>query len=72
MFSLFFTATPVTDAASARATDRRRFQRCFARLLDAGVLLAPSPLEACFFSAAHGEAEVARLVDGVREAPAGA
>ncbi len=72
MFSLFFTARPVTDASSARATDRRRFQRCFARLLGAGVLLAPSPLEACFLSAAHGEAEVARLVDGVRSALTGA
>jgi glutamate-1-semialdehyde 2,1-aminomutase len=68
MFTLFFADRPVTNALSARRADKERFARFFGRLLQDGVLLAPSPWEACFFSAAHGEGEIDRLLDAAARA----
>jgi glutamate-1-semialdehyde 2,1-aminomutase len=58
MLGLFFTAGPVASLADVDATDRKRFARVFHRLLDHGVHLPPSPYEAFFVSAAHGDAEL--------------
>jgi glutamate-1-semialdehyde 2,1-aminomutase len=40
------------------ASDAARFRRFFHGMLEAGVYLAPSPFEAGFVSAAHGDAEI--------------
>lgn len=58
MFSLFFTAHPVTDAESARTVDKERYARWFRALLKSGVYFPPSALETCFVSLAHGEKEI--------------
>ncbi len=58
MWGLFFSATPVTDYASAQRCDRARFAHFFHAMLQHGVYLAPSPFEAGFLSTAHGPAEV--------------
>ncbi|HEX9774612.1 MAG TPA: glutamate-1-semialdehyde 2,1-aminomutase [Actinomycetota bacterium] len=68
LFSAFFTAGPVTDAAGARAQDAEAFARFFHAMLDRGVLLPPSAFEAWFLSAAHGDDDVARTADAIEPA----
>lgn len=64
MFGLFFTAdAPVTSYRQVIACDAARFRRFFHGMLDAGVYLAPSPYEAGFVSAAHGETEIDATVE---------
>ncbi len=53
MFSIFFTATPVRDYATALTGDAKLFGRFFHACLDKGVYLAPSAYEAGFISTAH-------------------
>ena len=53
MFTGFFTGEPVTDYASARRSDTRRYARFFHAMLDQGIYLAPSQFEAGFVSLAH-------------------
>jgi glutamate-1-semialdehyde 2,1-aminomutase len=67
MFSLFFSADgPVTDYRRVMASDAARFRRFFHGMLEAGIYLAPSPFEAGFVSAAHGDAEIAAPIDAAR------
>ena len=64
MFGLFFTADgPVTNYRQVMACDSARFRRFFHGMLEAGIYLAPSPFEAGFVSAAHGEAEIAATIE---------
>jgi glutamate-1-semialdehyde 2,1-aminomutase len=63
MFTWFFTAGPVTDFSSASASDTAAFARFHRRMLEAGVWLPPSQFEAAFVSTAHGEAEVAHVLE---------
>jgi glutamate-1-semialdehyde 2,1-aminomutase len=58
MFTGFFSSSPVTDYASARRSDTRRYARFFHALLDHGVYLAPSQFEAGFVSLAHTDADI--------------
>jgi glutamate-1-semialdehyde 2,1-aminomutase len=53
MFSIFFTATPVRDYATALTGDAKLFGRFFHACLEGGVYLAPSAYEAGFLSTAH-------------------
>jgi len=52
MLSVFFSEEPVTDFASARATETWRFPAFFHGLLDAGVYPPPSAFETWFVSTA--------------------
>ena len=58
MLTVFFTDRPVTDWASARASDTTRFARFFRAMLAAGVYWVPSQFEAAFVSTAHGADEL--------------
>jgi glutamate-1-semialdehyde 2,1-aminomutase len=62
MLTLFFTAGPVTDYETARASDLERFAAYFRAALDGGVYLAPSQFEAAFVSLAHGTREIDQVV----------
>lgn len=53
MFTLFFTPSPVTDYASAKKSDTKRFARFFHFCLKNRLYLAPSQFEANFISTAH-------------------
>jgi glutamate-1-semialdehyde 2,1-aminomutase len=53
MWGFFLTETPVTDYATAKTADTRRFARLFHALLAEGVYIAPSQFEACFTSTVH-------------------
>lgn len=55
MWTLFFTAGPVTDYASAKKSNTVEFAKFFNRCLEQGVYLAPAQFEANFISAAHSE-----------------
>jgi glutamate-1-semialdehyde 2,1-aminomutase len=68
MFTWFFTPGPVTDFASASASDSGAFARFHRRMMEAGVWLPPSQFEAAFVSTAHGEAEVELVLEAAREA----
>ncbi len=58
MFGFFFRAEPVRSYSDARASDVALFRRFFHAALSLGVYFAPSPFEAGFVSAAHGEADI--------------
>jgi glutamate-1-semialdehyde 2,1-aminomutase len=68
MFTGFFSASPVTDYATAKRCDTARFGRFFRGMLARGVYLAPSQFEAAFLSLAHTEADIDRTVAAAAEA----
>jgi glutamate-1-semialdehyde 2,1-aminomutase len=59
---LFFTGQEVTDYQSAKTSDTKRFAAYFRYMLENGIYLAPSQFEAIFFSNAHTEADIDRLL----------
>jgi glutamate-1-semialdehyde 2,1-aminomutase len=61
MFSVFFSESPVTDFASAKATDTWRFPPFFHALLDAGVYPPCSAYETWFASTALDDDAFARV-----------
>lgn len=65
---LHLQAEPPTNFAEAAAVDRERFKQLFWQLIERGVYLAPSPLEAAFISLAHGEDELEQTLDAFAEA----
>jgi glutamate-1-semialdehyde 2,1-aminomutase len=68
LLTLFFRSGLPRNAAEALASDRDAYARFFGSMLDAGVLLPPSPFEAWFPSMAHGPAENRRTIDAARTA----
>jgi len=68
MFTVFFRSGPVTDYASAKASDTARFARFFHGMLRRGVYLPPAQFEAAFVSLAHTELDVHTTVQAAREA----
>jgi len=68
MFTCFFSGEPVTDYASAKKSDTRRFARFFRSLLAGGVYFPPSQFEAAFVSTAHSEADVVATLEAAAKA----
>ncbi len=68
MITVFFCPGPVTDYATAKASDTKRFGRFFHAMLERGVYLPPGQFEAAFVSLAHGEAEIDATVTAAAEA----
>jgi glutamate-1-semialdehyde 2,1-aminomutase len=68
MWGFFFANRPVRNFTDAKASDTNLFRRFFHAALDRGVYLAPSPFEACFMSAAHGDAEVTAALERLKDA----
>jgi glutamate-1-semialdehyde 2,1-aminomutase len=56
--SMFFTAEPVTDYASAKTSDTAKYAKYFKHMLDGGVYFAPAQFEAMFLSNAHTEQDI--------------
>jgi glutamate-1-semialdehyde 2,1-aminomutase len=71
MFSIFFTATPVRDYATALGGDAKLFGRFFHACLERGVYLAPSAYEAGFLSTAHDGVAITRACEIMTDAIAG-
>lgn len=68
MGSLFFTEAPVTDFASAKASNVERFKQYYGSMLSQGVYLAPSAFEACFVSTAHDEESILKTINSAGKA----
>ena len=67
MLTVFFTAKPVTDFASARRSDTERYAAFFRQMLARGIFLPPSQFEAMFVSLAHGDDEIRQTIGAARE-----
>jgi glutamate-1-semialdehyde 2,1-aminomutase len=65
LFSVFFTADPVVDYATAQTQSTARYAAFFHAMLSGGVYLPPSAYEAWFVSAAHDADAVARIADAL-------
>jgi len=72
MLTGFFCDGPVTDYASAKRADTKRYARYFHGMLQRGVFLAPSQFEAAFVSLAHTGADIALAGRAAAEALAAA
>ena len=68
MWGFYFSAEPVRNFDEARASDVEFFRRFFHAALERGVYLAPSPFEAAFMSAAHGDQEIATALERLKGA----
>jgi glutamate-1-semialdehyde 2,1-aminomutase len=71
MMTLFFTATPVTDYATAKTADTARFGSFFRNMREAGVFLPPSQFEAMFVSLAHTDDDLAKVIAAAKTSLAG-
>jgi glutamate-1-semialdehyde 2,1-aminomutase len=58
---------PVRNFDDAQACDTERYASLFRHLLERGIYIAPSQFEAMFVSLAHGDDEIDRTVEAVRE-----
>jgi glutamate-1-semialdehyde 2,1-aminomutase len=68
IFCHFFTDREVTDYASAKSCDTKRYAKFFHAMLERGVYLAPSQFEVGFMSLAHTEEDIEKTVRAAREA----
>jgi len=67
MFGLFFTdAETVTSYQDVMKCNVERFKKFFHLMLEEGVYLAPSALEAGFMSLAHTQEDIQRTIDAAR------
>jgi len=62
MGSVFFTAAPVIDFASALVSNKEQFKQYFLSMLKQGIYLAPSPFEAGFVSLAHDDQAIQKTI----------
>ncbi|CAL9514605.1 Glutamate-1-semialdehyde 2,1-aminomutase [Nocardiopsis dassonvillei] len=65
LFTVFFTDGDIVDFDTARTTDTKAYAAFFHAMLDQGVYLPPAAFEAWFFSAAHDEAAIERVVEAL-------
>jgi len=61
LFKHFFRSEPPLNYAEAKQADTIAFRRFWERMIQHGVFVPPSQFETNFLSAAHGEAEMAKL-----------
>jgi glutamate-1-semialdehyde 2,1-aminomutase len=67
MWTLFFTATPVTDLDTAKTSDAARFGRFFWHMMDRGVYLPCSQFEAAFTCAAMTDDHIEQTIRAAAE-----
>ena len=68
MAGLYMMATVPTSFAQVQSQDVERFKRFYHLMLDAGVYLPPSPVEAFFFSSAHSDEDIDATIEAARKA----
>jgi len=66
LFTLFFTATPVTDYATAKTQDSAAYGSFYRQMRERGVNLAPSGYECAFTSFAHTDEDFERALTAAR------
>jgi glutamate-1-semialdehyde 2,1-aminomutase len=67
MATLFFSAEPADDYASAMRADRQQYAAFFQGLLQRGVYFPPAQFEAFFTSRAHTDADVDATIKAATE-----
>lgn len=67
MWTLFFSANPVTDYATAAQSDTARFGKYFHAMLERGIYLPPSQFESAFISVAHTEEDIDETINAAKE-----
>jgi len=67
MFGFYFSETPVTNFAEAKATHTDRYSAFFHQMLDNGVYMAPSAYEAGFGSVAHRGDPVDQTIAAIKK-----
>ena len=72
LWGFFFHPGPVTSFAQAKGSDTALFRRFHRAARERGILLAPSPFEAAFVSAAHDDTIIDRTVEALADALAAA
>ena len=65
MFSIFFTATPVVDFATAKTANQKLFTNFYKQMRAQGIYLAPSCFETGMLSFAHTEADLEQTLEAV-------
>jgi glutamate-1-semialdehyde 2,1-aminomutase len=68
MFCTYFTDKEVSNYATAKTSDTRKFSAFFSSMLQQGINLAPSQFEAGFMSLAHSERDIERTVQAAYKA----
>ncbi|MBA3477792.1 MAG: glutamate-1-semialdehyde 2,1-aminomutase [Lautropia sp.] len=63
MGGIYMRATPPQTHAEALAQDNERFRKFYHLMLDGGIYLPPSPVEAFFLSSAHTAADIDQTID---------
>ncbi|MFT3698877.1 MAG: glutamate-1-semialdehyde 2,1-aminomutase [Kofleriaceae bacterium] len=66
MVTMFFTATPVVDYATAKTSDTAAFGKFFRGMREAGVFLPPSQFEAMFTSLAHTDEDLTKVITAAK------
>jgi glutamate-1-semialdehyde 2,1-aminomutase len=67
MMGMFFSEQEVVNYDTAKVCDLGRYSKYFSAMLERGVYLAPSQLEAGFLSLAHTDADIDRTLEASRE-----
>ena len=67
MFCTYFTDSEVSDYATAKKSDTKKFAQFFRKMLDSGINLAPSQFEAGFMSLAHSQADIDKTAKAAYE-----
>jgi glutamate-1-semialdehyde 2,1-aminomutase len=62
LFTVFFTDRPVTDEASARLSNVKKYAQFFHGMLKGGIYLPPAQFESAFVSAAHTSADIEKTI----------
>ena len=65
MISVFFNDQPVRNFDDAQRSDKAFFGKLFHALLEKGVYLPPSALEAWFLTAAHSEEDIDQTIEAI-------
>lgn len=68
MFTLFFTAQPVSNWRTAKTASREQYAAFFRAMLAQGVCFTPSQFEAGFLSIVHGQQEIEKTLAAVERA----
>jgi len=68
MFQIFFTNKPVTDYATSKKANSKKFQKMFKTLLKNGIFIAPSQFEVIFLSNAHTQTDLNQTLDVYQKA----
>lgn len=66
MFTVFFNSIDVVDARTASSSNRELFSEYFNGLLENGIFIAASQMEASFLSFAHNDGDVRKTVEVVK------